>query len=170
MRRMQGIQLIAILLVLGVGIVGCRSALIPAPTKNPIPAGMSLEDIKLLIALSIDPSVKTNWNTTSTPSQKALKEMFTSGQSNPQWSLEAIEPRAITAGYSKRIGKHYSQYYLAVRIHFSNTERWIAIIDGTKLGFDGERIHKNALVWVSGLEQKNRQSFGTYQAMVELEK
>ncbi len=169
MRKSRGREILVIILLLSVGLVGCRSALIPIPTKNPVPRGMPLEDVRLLIALSIDPLSKTNWNPSSTPSQRALKEMFAGGQSNPQWRLEAIEPQAITAGFSKRTGKHYSQYYLAVRVHFSEANWWIAIIDGPQLGFNGERIHKNALVWVNELEQGIRQRFKTYQTIVELE-
>lgn len=169
MKRHQGAQILAIILFLGMGLLGCRSALIPIPTKNPIPPGMSLEDVRLLIALSIDPLAKANWNTTATPSHKVLKEMSVGGQSNPEWRLESIELQAIGAAFSKRTGKHYSQYYLAIRIHFTETEWWIAIIDGPQLGFDGERIHKNALVWVNELEQGIRQRFKTYQTIVELE-
>lgn len=108
-----------------------------------------MEEIRLLIVLSIDRSARANWDTPSTTSQKALQEVFAEGQTNTRWSVEAIEANTIRAEFSHRGGNHYSQYYASVHIHFTKAEWWITIIDGRNLGFDGERIHKNALLWVT---------------------
>lgn len=165
MRRSRGGQILAIILFLSMGLVGCRSALIPPATKNPIPSGMSLEDVRLLIALSIDGSVKANCSTTPTPSHKVMKELFAISQTDLLWTLDNIETKTIRATYSIRKDEFYS---VSLHIHFSETEWWIAIVDGRNLGFNGERIHKNALVWVGNLEQKIRQKFNAYQILLKL--
>ncbi len=165
MRRSRGGQILVVILLLSVGLVSCRSALIPTATKNPIPSGMSLEDVRLLIALSIDGSVKTNWSTTPTPSHKILQELFANSQTDSLWTLENIETKTIRAKYTIRKDEFYS---VSLHINFSDVEWWIAIVDGRNLGFNGERIHKNALVWVDHLEQKIRQNFNAYQILLKL--
>ncbi|MCZ6624277.1 MAG: hypothetical protein O7B35_08630 [Deltaproteobacteria bacterium] len=145
------------------GMAGCLGALIPEPTKNAVPAGMALEDVRRLIVLSIDKSTKTQWDNPASTSQKVLREVFAALQASNKWGIESIEPSAI------RAATHPRSHYVAVKVHFTEAEWWVVIVDGRRIRFDGERIHEKALFWVDSLEQHIRRAFGTYQTMIELE-
>jgi len=157
MREKRQRHAIAIVLLLVLGMAGCLGALIPEPTKNPVPAGLALKDVRRLIVLSIDKSAKTQWDNPTTTSQKVLREVFASLQASNKWGIESIEPNAI------RAATHPRSHYVAVKVHFTEVEWWVVIVDGRRIKFDGERIHKKAIFWVDSLEQHIRRAFGSYQ-------
>jgi hypothetical protein len=153
-----------IVLCLALGLAGCHTVQIPEPTKNLVPPGMPLETVRRLIVLSIDrSSANSEWENPTTTSQKVLKEVFTILKSNSQWHIEAIEPQAVRAAFRHR------SHYVAAKVHFTESEWWVAIVDGTNIKFDGERIHEKGLLWRDNLEHQIRRAFGTYQTMIELE-
>jgi len=82
---------LAIVLLFVLGLVGCNTAVIPAPTKNPVPAGMALGDVRRLIVLPIDKSTKTQWDNPASTSQKVLREFFASLQASNKWNIESTK-------------------------------------------------------------------------------
>lgn len=145
-------------------VAGCRTATIPEPTKNLVSPETPLPIVKQIILRSINNSGKTQWDAPTTTAQKVLREVFASISTHNRWDIEAIEPDGIRAST-----RHRNKHYVAVKVHYTDTEWWVAIVDGKNIKFDGESIHEKAILWVEALEQRIRRAFGTYQTMIELE-
>jgi len=150
---------IMIMVILG----GCHTAVIQQPTKNHVPSGMSVADVRRLITASVGLASRTQWDNSTTTAQKVMKEIFSMYNARSEWRIESIEPRAIRASIAQR-----GKYYVAVKVHFTETEWWLEIVDGKNIKYDGEHIHEKAILWVFDLERKIRRALGDYQVRVEL--
>ncbi len=136
--------------------MACKTVAIPEPHKHATPPGITLPEVKKTILTALSTL------TPQKPSGVIFDEILNFEGISHTWVLEKVESGKIRAT-TRQKGRHY----LTANIHYTQQEWWIEIAEAKNIDYDGERIHKNALIWLGYLEGRIQQYFDAYEVDIE---
>jgi len=157
--------LLLVITFVGLAFAGCTSADINSAPSISVPSGLTTQDVKLAILLSIDPAkAPPEMNVDQQMTDNALRAFFGYAYSKHadrrgQWFLEEIRERSVLVGFDNR--KHYFRAEFIIGDH-AITQR----IDGSRnLDQTSTKIHRATFDWLGMFETKIRQNMGTISAL-----
>ena len=153
-------SVVALIFVVGLAVVGCKTTSKSNIETLDVPTGLSTKDVEyaILAALETKPAeeLPSGQKVADRALRAALWPIYRSvDPSDEQWFLEGGSPGVLMAGYKR--GDHY----LRVAIHY-NSEKISFVVDGSRNLRESEgSIHKAAVEWIRDLEMRIRRSIGS---------
>lgn len=123
-----------------------------------VPSGLNESAVELAVIMAVldatkPPDMTVGQQITDNVLSSVLRG-YTSMRTRNAWFYEAREPGSVYAGFQHR------GYYMRVKADYSASNVILKIVESRGLDQNRDRIHKSALRWMGGLEDRIRRSLG----------